>query len=91
MINLNLLRSSTCFMNNMFKRSFSMLTPNRPGENPSTPWHSTTILAVKKNNEIVLMGDGQVTYGSMRLKMNGKKIKKLHGTAVCGFAGIVYE
>jgi len=61
--------------------------PNRPGENPSTPWHSTTILAVKKNNEIVLMGDGQVTYGHMRMKNNGKKIKKLHGSAICGFAG----
>jgi ATP-dependent protease HslVU (ClpYQ) peptidase subunit len=34
------------------------------------------------------MGDGQVTYGNMRLKNNGKKIKKLHGTAICGFAGM---
>ena len=78
-------------MGNIMKRCFSGYVPNRPGEVPSTPWHSTTILAVKKNNEIVLMGDGQVTYGSMRLKMNGKKIKKLHGTAVCGFAGIFIE
>lgn len=57
------------------------------GGNSQNLWHGTTILAVKKNNEIVLMGDGQVTYGNMRMKNNGKKIKKLHGTAVCGFAG----
>ena len=51
-------------------------------------WHGTTILAVKKDKEIVLIGDGQVTYGNMRMKNNGKKIKKLAGTAICGFAGI---
>lgn len=51
-------------------------------------WRHTTILAVKKNKEIVLIGDGQVSCGSMKVKVNGRKIRKLeNGTAVCGFAG----
>lgn len=51
-------------------------------------WHGTTILAVKKNKEIVLIGDGQVTYGSMTVKSNGRKIRRLENSnAICGFAG----
>ena len=66
-----------CFLGDMPQRTFS--------EKPK--WHNTTILAVKKNKELVLIGDGQVTYGSTRVKTNGVKIRKLHGSAVCGFAG----
>jgi ATP-dependent HslUV protease subunit HslV len=53
-----------------------------------SPWHGTTILAVKKNKEIVLIGDGQVSYGPTKVKTNGRKIRKLENSdAVCGFAG----
>lgn len=51
-------------------------------------WHGTTILAVKKNKEIVLIGDGQVSFGPMTVKTNGRKIRKLENSnAICGFAG----
>lgn len=51
-------------------------------------WIQTTILAVQKNKEIVLIGDGQVSYGSMKVKINGRKVRKLEGSnAICGFAG----
>ena len=51
-------------------------------------WRGTTILAVKKNKEIVLIGDGQVSYGPTKVKANGRKIRKLENSnAVCGFAG----
>ena len=54
-------------------------------------WHGTTILSVKKNKEIVLIGDGQVSYGSMRVKTNGRKIRKIGDNVLCGFAGKVLE
>lgn len=51
-------------------------------------WHHTTILALKRNNQTVIVGDGQVTYGNVRLKTDGRKIRKLGDNEVyCGFAG----
>jgi ATP-dependent HslUV protease subunit HslV len=44
-------------------------------------------LAIKKNKEIFLVGDGLVTQGSVRKKTDGRKIRKLVGNAICGFAG----
>lgn len=50
-------------------------------------WRHTTILALKRDNQTVIIGDGQVTYGNTRVKNDGKKIRKLHDTVYCGFAG----
>ena len=41
------------------------------------PWHHTTILALKHKGETVIIGDGQVSQGSIRVKTDGKKIRKL--------------
>lgn len=50
--------------------------------------HATTILGVRHKNSCVLAGDGQVTYGDAVLKMNARKIRKLHKeTVLTGFAG----
>jgi ATP-dependent HslUV protease, peptidase subunit HslV len=54
-------------------------------------WRNTTILAVKKNNEIFLIGDGQVSYGSTRVKTNANKIRELPNGVFCGFAGSVAD
>lgn len=35
----------------------------------------------------MIIGDGQVSYGSIRVKTNGKKIRKLNDKVFCGFAG----
>lgn len=52
------------------------------------PIHATTILGVRHNNSCALAGDGQVTYGDTVLKMNAKKIRRLHkDTVLVGFAG----
>ena len=50
---------------------------------------STTILAVKKNNEVAMAGDGQVTLGqSMVMKHTAHKVRKMHdGRILAGFAG----
>eukprot|EP01083_Nonionella_stella_P104513 299641_1 len=50
--------------------------------------HSTTIICVRKGEEIVMCGDGQMTIGTVVAKPNGRKLRKLHNEkAVCGFAG----
>ncbi len=56
-------------------------------KNPSTIY-GTTILAVRKNGQVAIAGDGQVSLGSTVLKSNGRKIRKLgDGSIIGGFAG----
>jgi ATP-dependent HslUV protease subunit HslV len=49
---------------------------------------ATTILAYKGEDNAVIGGDGQVTFGSTILKGNATKIRSLyHGQILAGFAG----
>jgi ATP-dependent HslUV protease, peptidase subunit HslV len=51
-------------------------------------FHGTTILLVKKANQVVIAGDGQVSIGDTVLKQNAKKIRRLYNNRVIvGFAG----
>jgi ATP-dependent HslUV protease, peptidase subunit HslV len=51
-------------------------------------FHGTTILLVKKGNQVVIAGDGQVSIGDTVLKQNAKKIRRLYNDRVLvGFAG----
>lgn len=53
-----------------------------------TTWHSTTIIAVKKENQIAIAADGQVTLGETVMKHHAQKIRKLaDGKVLVGFAG----
>jgi len=57
-------------------------------QNESHSWHGTTILSVRKGNEVVIAGDGQVTMGNLILKSNVRKVRRLgKGDVVAGFAG----
>ncbi len=48
----------------------------------------TTILSVRRNNEVSLGGDGQVSLGNTVMKGNAKKVRRLyHGKVLAGFAG----
>jgi ATP-dependent HslUV protease subunit HslV len=48
----------------------------------------TTIVAVRKNGEVVIAGDGQVTLGNQVVKSTAKKVKRLNvGRVIAGFAG----
>ncbi|MDP2885672.1 MAG: ATP-dependent protease subunit HslV [Ignavibacteria bacterium] len=50
--------------------------------------HATTILGVRRDGNIALGGDGQVTLGTTVMKQNANKIRKLHqGSVLVGFAG----
>ena len=51
-------------------------------------WHGTTILGVRKNGQVVIAGDGQVSLGQTVIKPNAKKVRRLHdGSVIGGFAG----
>ena len=50
--------------------------------------HGTTILAIRRKNEIVMAGDGQVTLGQTIIKANARKVRRLgDGNVIAGFAG----
>lgn len=49
---------------------------------------STTILCVRRNNRVVMAGDGQVTLGQEVLKSTARKLRRLYnGKIIAGFAG----
>ncbi|MBF0312440.1 MAG: ATP-dependent protease subunit HslV [Oligoflexia bacterium] len=51
-------------------------------------WHGTTILSVRKGDQVVIAGDGQVTMNGIILKAEAKKVRRLHnGQVIAGFAG----
>ncbi|OQY26525.1 MAG: HslU--HslV peptidase proteolytic subunit [Candidatus Cloacimonetes bacterium 4572_55] len=49
---------------------------------------STTIIGVRHKGDVVIAGDGQVTFDHLIMKHSAKKIRTmLHGKALAGFAG----
>ena len=59
-------------------------TKNFPG------WHGTTIVGVRKDGEVVVAGDGQVSLGQTVIKGSAKKVRRLSPggqDVICGFAG----
>ena len=51
-------------------------------------WHGTTILSVRKGNQVVVAGDGQVSLDNTVIKSNAKKVRRLGGGSIlAGFAG----
>ena len=51
-------------------------------------WHGTTILSVRKNGEVIVAGDGQVTLGNTVIKGRANKVRRLSsGSVIAGFAG----
>jgi len=50
--------------------------------------HATTILSVRRDGQVVVAGDGQVTLGATVVKGGARKVRRLgDGTAIGGFAG----
>ncbi|HHU94574.1 MAG TPA: ATP-dependent protease subunit HslV [Alcaligenaceae bacterium] len=51
-------------------------------------FHATTIIAVRRGNEVAIGGDGQVTLGNVVVKGTARKIRRLYKDQVlAGFAG----
>jgi ATP-dependent HslUV protease subunit HslV len=48
----------------------------------------TTIVAVRRNDQVVVAGDGQVSLGNTVMKGNARKVRRLyHDKVIAGFAG----
>ena len=51
-------------------------------------YRGTTILSVRRDNQVVIGGDGQVSMGNTVMKGNARKVRRLyHDSVLAGFAG----
>ena len=51
-------------------------------------WHGTTIILVRKKNEVVVAGDGQVSMGNTIIKSTATKVRKIEKrNVIAGSAG----
>ena len=51
-------------------------------------FHGTTILSVRRDNKVVIGGDGQVSLGDTVMKGNARKVRRLYqDRVIAGFAG----
>ncbi len=54
----------------------------------ASKWRGTTILTVRKNGKVVIIGDGQVSAGNTVMKGSAHKVRRIvGGSVVVGFAG----
>lgn len=59
-----------------------------PEQKPRRLIRSTTVLCVRRDNKVVMAGDGQVTLGESVIKHGAKKIRRLYQDKIlAGFAG----
>lgn len=59
-------------------------------DNQFPGWHGTTIIGVKKDGEVCIAGDGQVSLGQTVIKGSARKVRRLSPggfDVVAGFAG----
>ena len=51
--------------------------------------NSTTIIGIRKNNQVVIAGDGQASLGNTIMKAGVKKVRRLvsNNSVIAGFAG----
>jgi ATP-dependent HslUV protease subunit HslV len=51
-------------------------------------WRSTTILSVRRGDQVVVAGDGQVSLGDTVMKAGARKVRRMsEGKVIGGFAG----
>lgn len=57
-----------------------------------TFWKGSTILSIRKDNQVIIAGDGQLTEGGLILKSNVKKVRRLgDGSVIAGFTGSMVD
>jgi ATP-dependent HslUV protease subunit HslV len=65
-----------------------MSEPSSASSHGLGPWHGTTILSVRKQGQVVIAGDGQVSFGNTVIKSNARKVRRLgKSDVIAGFAG----
>jgi ATP-dependent HslUV protease subunit HslV len=59
-----------------------------PSPHDPVGWHGTTILCVRRGDQVAMAGDGQVTLGQTVIKGNARKVRRIgNGQVIAGFAG----
>jgi ATP-dependent HslUV protease subunit HslV len=73
----------------MIKTTVAARVAERAPEPPTRRLiRSTTVLCVRRDNKVVMAGDGQVTLGESVIKHGAKKIRRLYQDKIlAGFAG----
>jgi ATP-dependent HslUV protease, peptidase subunit HslV len=57
-------------------------------ETPLPQYHGTTIVSVRRGNQVAMGGDGQVTLGNIVVKASARKVRRLYKDQIlAGFAG----
>ncbi|MCS7308945.1 MAG: ATP-dependent protease subunit HslV [Armatimonadota bacterium] len=55
-------------------------------------WHHTTVVAVRREGQVAIAADGQVTYSDTILKHTARKVRRMyHDRVLAGFAGAVAD
>ena len=58
------------------------------GMSDNSNWHGTTIVLIRKDKNVVVAGDGQVSLGNTVIKSTAKKVRKIEKrNVIAGFAG----
>jgi ATP-dependent HslUV protease subunit HslV len=53
-----------------------------------TEFHGTTVICVRRDDQVVIGGDGQVSFGNTVMKGNARKVRRLYkDQVIAGFAG----
>jgi ATP-dependent HslUV protease, peptidase subunit HslV len=72
----------------MEKNVLAAASGNAGGDLSRRRIRSTTVLCVRRDNKVVMAGDGQVTLGESVIKHTAKKIRRLYQEKIlAGFAG----
>ncbi|MDL2171929.1 MULTISPECIES: ATP-dependent protease subunit HslV [Asaia] len=60
-----------------------------PSPHDPVGWHGTTILCVRRDGQVAMAGDGQVTLGQTVIKGNARKVRRIgpKNSILAGFAG----
>ncbi len=68
--------------------AFLLILRERVDLKESSGFHATTVICVRRNGQVVMAADGQVTFGDHVLKHSAKKIRRLYQDKIlAGFAG----
>ena len=55
-------------------------------------YRGTTIVSVRRDNKVVIGGDGQVSHGNTVMKGNARKVRRLYkAQVIAGFAGVTAD
>jgi ATP-dependent HslUV protease subunit HslV len=82
-------RRSNCRLHEIvcMTKSASMFNTS-PSPHDPIGWHGTTILCVRRGDQVAMAGDGQVTLGQTVIKGNARKVRRIGGgQVIAGFAG----